>query len=576
MDKRQEFIESCDFSGWATVNNKRCSDGKIIRDNAFSHCDGEIVPIVWNHRHDDSFYVLGKALLENRPGQGVFTYGKFNDTDSGVNAKKLVMHGDIFSLSICANQLQMDGDSVMHGTIREVSLVLAGANPGAYIQNVLKHSDFSESETVLFVGEPIDVCCEEESEKSIVHADKEETKAMPKTVKEIFDTMNEEQKQAAYAMIGEALDAEEVDEEEEEEDMKHNVFDVDDSRDDEVLMHNMEMEVIADAKRFGTMKESFLQHAETYGIENIDYLFPDDKNVTNEPIFIKRRTDWVSRVMTGVHHTPFSRIKSLFADITEEEARAKGYIKGNMKKEEVFSLLKRSTTPTTVYKKQKMDRDDMVDITDFNVVSWLKTEMRGMLDEELARAFLIGDGRLASSDDKIDETHIRPIWKDDALFTIKAPFKVRSAATSDDKAKAFIRACIKAKKDYKGSGNPVLFTTEDVLTDCMLMTDTIGRDLYDSVDKLAKKIGVSDIITVPVMEGLTREDSGTTYQLYGIIVNLNDYNVGADKGGSINMFEDFDIDYNQQKYLIETRCSGALIKPYSAIAVELDTTNHIS
>lgn len=583
MEERFNFIENCDFSGWATRINKLCSDGRVIRDNAFAHCDGEVVPIVWNHRHDDSYYVLGKALLENRPGEGVFAYGKFNDTDSGVNAKKLVAHGDIHSLSICANQLKMEGNNVMHGTIREVSLVLAGANPYAHIEHVMKHSDIADDEMYLCFGDPIDICHsdDEESEDVIEHKEEEQEDmaSTEKTIKDVFDTFTEEQKKVVYALVGAAIEEAtgEADDEEDTEDMKHNVFDsMEDRRDDDVLLHSMEMDVIADAKRFGTMKESFLQHAETYGIDNIDYLFPDDKNVTNEPIFIKRKTDWVSRVMNGVHHTPFSRIKSLFADITEEEARAKGYIKGNMKKEEVFSLLKRSTTPTTVYKKQKMDRDDVVDITDFNVVSWLKTEMRSMLDEELARAFLIGDGRLASSDDKIDETHIRPIWKDENLFTIKAPFKVRSAATSDDKAKAFIHACIRAKKDYKGSGNPVLFTTEDVLTDCMLMTDTIGRDLYDSMDKLAKKIGVTDIITVPVMEGLTREDSGTTYQLYGIIVNLNDYNVGADKGGSINMFEDFDIDYNQQKYLIETRCSGALIKPYSAIAVELDTTNHIS
>lgn len=583
MEERFDIVENCDFSGWATRNDKMCSDGKIIRDNAFAHCDGEIVPIVWNHRHDDSYYILGKALLENRPGEGVFAYGKFNDTESGQNAKKLVTHGDIRSLSICANQLRMDGNNVMHGTIREVSLVLAGANPYAHIEQIMKHSAVSEDEAYLCFGDPIDICHSDEEVDDVIEHKEEEQEDMAsteKTIKDVFDTFTEEQKKVVYALVGAAIEeatGEADDEEEDTEDMKHNVFDsMEDRRDDDVLMHSMEMEVIADAKRFGTMKESFLQHAETYGIENIDYLFPDDKNVTNEPIFIKRRTDWVSKVMNGVHHTPFSRIKSLFADITEEEARAKGYIKGNMKKEEVFSLLKRSTTPTTVYKKQKMDRDDVVDITDFNVVSWLKTEMRGMLDEELARAFLVGDGRLSSSDDKIDETHIRPIWKDENLFTIKAPFKVRSAATSDDKAKAFIHACIRAKKDYKGSGNPVLFTTEDVLTDCMLMTDTIGRDLYDSMDKLAKKIGVTDIVTVPVMEGLTREDSGTTYQLYGIIVNLNDYNVGADKGGSINMFEDFDIDYNQQKYLIETRCSGALIKPYSAIAVELDTTNHIS
>lgn len=356
--------------------------------------------------------------------------------------------------------------------------------------------------------------------------------------------------------------------------MKQNVFDNDNVQEN-ALSHDAMKAIIGDAKRYGSMKESFMQHADTYGIEQIDYLFPDAKTLNTTPEFIQRDMGWVQKVMGSVHHSPFSRIKSIFADITEDEARAKGYIKGKLKKEEVFSLLKRTTTPTTVYKKQKMDRDDVVDITDFDVIAWLKTEMRMMLNEELARAYLIGDGRLASSDDKINETNIRPIWKDEDLYTIKAPFTVSGSATADDKCKAFIRAAIKSRKDYRGSGNPVLFTTEDILTDCLLLTDEMGRDLYESAEKLATKLRVREIITVPVMEGLTRkgtgDDSSSTYELWGLIVNMNDYNVGADKGGAVNMFDDFDIDYNQQKYLIETRCSGALTKPFSAIAVEMKT-----
>ena len=402
---------------------------------------------------------------------------------------------------------------------------------------------------------------------------KNETEKSEKTVQEVFDTFTEEQKKVVYAMIGQLLDDENDESSDDNNDnseggnetMKHNVFDQEE-KNENVLSHDAMNAIIGDAKRFGSMKESFLQHAETYGIDQIDYLFPDAKNVTATPQFIKRDTGWVQDVMSGVHHTPFSRIKSMFADITEDEARAKGYIKGNLKKEEVFSLLKRTTTPTTVYKKQKMDRDDVVDITDFDVVAWLKTEMRWMLDEEIARAVLVGDGRLASSDDKINEQNIRPIWKDSELYTIKTVVTVSSSATEDDKAKAFIKAAIKSRKNYKGSGNPVLYTTEDFLTDMLLLTDTTGRDLYESVEKLAKKLRVSRIVTVPVMEGLTSSDGNT---LMGIIVNMADYNIGADKGGSINMFDDFDIDYNQQKYLIETRCSGALIKPYSAIAIEM-------
>ena len=394
------------------------------------------------------------------------------------------------------------------------------------------------------------------------------------TVADVFNTLSEKQKTVVYAMIGQAIeDASNGNKSEGgDEEMKHNVFDNDTEQQENVLSHDAMQTIIGDAKRFGSLKESFMAHADEYGITNIDYLFPEAKSLNTPPDFIKREMGWVSKVMAGVHHTPFSRIKSMFADITEDEARAKGYIKGKLKKEEVFSLLKRTTTPTTIYKKQKLDRDDVIDITDFDVVAWLKSEMRMMLDEEIARAILVGDGRLASSDDKINESNIRPIWKDDDLYNIKSTIEVDAAATSDQKAKAFIRACIKSRKNYKGSGTPTLYTTEDVLTDCLLLEDNMGRVLYDTEEKLRTALRVSSIVTVPVMEGLKREDGeGGSLDLMGIIVNLADYNVGADKGGAINMFDDFDIDYNQQKYLIETRCSGALIKPFSAITLEMKT-----
>lgn len=597
-------MEKYDFSGWATRNNLKCSDGRVIMKDAFKDNNGQKVPLVWNHQHNDPMNVLGHALLENRE-EGVYSYCTFNDTESGRNAKLLVEHGDISSLSIFANQLKQQGSNVIHGAIREVSLVLAGANPGAFIDSIMKHGESSDEEAIIYTGETISLYHAEEAggsnssqkdesaSKDSSNEDKKEEKSEDKeeTVADVFNTFTEKQKKVVYAMIGQALEDADKDNPEADEDkndkkddseggnkeMKHNVFDQNDKNQEKnTLSHDAMATIIGDAKRYGSMKESFLQHAATYGIDQIEYLFPDEKNVTNTPIFIQRDTSWVRDLMGSVHHTPFSRIKSMFADITEDEARAKGYMKGKLKKEEVFSLLKRTTTPTTVYKKQKMDRDDVIDITDFDVVAWLKTEMRGMLDEEIARAILVGDGRLASSDDKINEQNIRPIWTDSDLFTIKAAFTVAAQATDDDKAKAFIRACIKARKDYKGSGSPLLLTTEDVVTDCLLLTDANGRDLYESVDKLATKLRVRKIVTVPVMEGLTRtgsgDDSSSTYALWGIIVNPVDYNIGADKGGAINMFDDFDIDYNQQKYLIETRCSGALIKPYSAIAVELKTT----
>lgn len=588
--------EACDFSGWATRNNLKCSDGRVIRRDAFKHDDGIKVPLVWNHQHNDPRNVLGHAWLENRP-EGVYTYGFFNDSESGEIGKILVKHGDICALSIYANQLQQRGCDVLHGEIREVSLVHAGANPGAFIDSMLKHGEDSDDEAIIYTGMPLYLSHSDadKQEDKADNGEKKETSEKKddpekktdsdeeKTVADVINSMTEEQKNVMYAMIGQAMDDQgESDPESEDNNdddskggtntMKHNVFDKDDRQKENVLIHSDGSEVsseeistiFGDIKRYGSLKDSVLAH----GIDNVDYLFPDAQTLANTPEFIQRDTGWVKKVMSGVHHTPFSRIKSIFADITEDDARAKGYFKGKLKKEEVFGLLKRTTTPTTVYKKQKMDRDDVVDITDFDVVAWLKSEMRMMLDEELARAYLIGDGRLASSDDKINEQNIRPILKDEELYTIQATVSVQSSATEDDKAREFIRTAIKARKNYKGSGQPTLYTTEDILTDCLLLTDTTGRDLYTDVAQLAKKLRVKEIVTVPVMEGVNGKNGGA---LMGIIVNLADYNVGADRGGAVNMFDDFDIDYNQQKYLIETRCSGALIKPYSAIALELST-----
>ena len=580
-------MENFDFSGWATRNDLKCSDGRIIRKDAFKSNDGQKVPLVWNHQHSDPNEVLGHAVLENRD-EGVYAYCKFNDTESGRTAKLLVQHGDVNALSIYANQLKQQGPNVMHGNIRELSLVLAGANPGAFIESVIKHGEESDEEGIIYTGENITLSHSEPAEEpkkseeeELKHTDdkKEDTKVAeePKknegeeTVADVFNTLNEKQKTVVYAMIGQALEDNNNSEGGDEE-MKHNVFDKDTENQENVLSHDAMETIIADGKRYGSLKESFLAHAEEYGIKEIETLFPEPKSLNNPPEFIKREMGWVQKVMSGVHHTPFSRIKSSFADITEDDARAKGYIKGKLKKEEVFSLLKRTTTPTTIYKKQKLDRDDMIDITDFDVVAWLKSEMRMMLDEEIARAILVGDGRLASSDDKINESNIRPIWKDEDLYNIKATIEVDAAATPDQKAKAAIRAIIKSRKNYKGSGNPALYTTEDFLTDCLLLEDMNGRVIYDTEEKLRTALRVSSIITVPVMEGLSRkDDEGNDLDLLGIIVNLNDYNVGADKGGAINMFDDFDIDYNQQKYLIETRCSGALIKPFSAISIEMKT-----
>ena len=579
----------CDFSGWATRNDLLCGDGRVIKKDAFKDNDGKTVSLVWNHEHNDPNAVLGHAILENRD-EGVYAYGFFNDSENGQLAKKLVSHGDVSSLSIWANKLKQNGREVLHGEIRELSLVLAGANPGAYIDVVMAHNDEGEDVSELYANynENIMIHAASEDEKSDPNKEEkpvEEEKKQPdtgKTVSEVFDTLTEEQKTVVYAIIGKALeDSGETEDEMDEEDdnMKHNVFENEEVKQEGVLSHSEMQAILADGKRYGSLRESFLAHAgdtkysagtATYGIDGADdFLFPDARNLDVPPSFISREMGWVKKVMNGTHHTPFSRIKSMFADITEDDARAKGYIKGKLKKEEVFTLLKRTTTPTTIYKKQKMDRDDVIDITDFDVVAWLKSEMRLMLDEEIARAILIGDGRLSSSDDKINESNIRPIWTDEDLYTIKALVSVAAGADEDTKAKAFIRAAIKARKDYKGSGNPTLFTTEDVLTDCLLMEDGMGRIIYESPEKLANVLRVKEIVTVPVMENQTRTVDTKTHHLMALIVNLADYNVGADKGGAINMFDDFDIDYNQQKYLIETRCSGALIKPYSAIAIEM-------
>ena len=593
-----------DFAGWVTKNDIQCSDGRIIRHGAFADQNGTKVPLVWMHQHNAPENVLGSVLLQNRP-EGVYGYGSLNESESADTARLLLKHDDITAMSIYANNLTSQGANVIHGTIREVSLVLAGANPEARIEEVLVHGDSSEDGFIFYNAEDTPLLhsddgtasVEYQDEEVIVHADeKKEDEVATKnnekttdtqssgsddrTVQDVIDSMNEDQKNVMYALIGQALESD--DNSDEEDNVKHNVFDQDDSItvDTDAIVHDAMSEVIADAKKGYSMRSVFadyvannengeaLAHAATYGVDPVDYLFPDAKTINTTPEFIKRDTGWVSQLMNRVHHTPFSRVKSIFADITADEARARGYMKGKLKKEEVFTLLKRTTTPTTIYKKQKMDRDDVIDITDFDVIAWLKGEMRGMLDEEIARAILIGDGRMTDDDDHIPEDHIRPIWKDAELYTINTVIELEGSETEDDIAKTFIRTAIKSRKDYKGSGNPILFTTEDFLTDMLLLEDKIGHPLYDSVEKLATKLRVSQIVTVEVMEDQTREVEGKTRTLMGIIVNPTDYNVGADRGGAINMFDDFDIDYNQQKYLIETRCSGALIKPYSAIAIE--------
>lgn len=570
--------EGYDFAGYATRYGVPCADGRIIDKTAFIQNNGKKVPLVYNHQHNDISSVLGHAFLECRE-DGVYAYGYFNDTDNGVEAKNQVIHGDLDSLSIWANRLQESGNPprkhVAHGDIKELSLVLAGANPGAFIEEIVAHSDEEGYEAFIYSGDSLELNHSEgeteKEDKPMADTNKEQ-EPESKSAKEVFDEMTEEQKQVAIAIAGQAveealkergIDPENDDDDEGGEEMGHSCFD-NTGEDTNVLSHDDMVTIVKEAEKTGRMSDAFLAH----GIENIEYLFPDAQTINRAPDFIKRNDEWVNDVMNNVHHTPFSRIKSVFADITEDEARAKGYIKGKLKKEEVFSLLKRTTTPQTIYKKQKIDRDDYIDIVDLDVVAWIKTEMRMMLDEEIARAILVGDGRLASSDDKISEDHIRPIWTDADLYTIKAAVNITKDSTSAEIAKAFIVEAIRSRVQYKGSGTPTLYAPDTIITECLLLEDKNGRMIYDTLDKLATVLRVSKIVTVPVMENLARTKETFTYTLLGIIVNLKDYNVGADKGGAVNMFDDFDIDYNAMKYLIETRCSGAMIKPYGAIAIE--------
>lgn len=599
MGAKHSKYADCDFKGWATKFGILCADGRIIQHGAFDDIDGAKVPLVYNHDHSSIDSVLGHAYMECRK-DGIYAYGYFNDSEAGQIAKDAVQHGDMDSLSIWANHLQQRGPYVQHGEIKELSLVLAGANPGAFIEDVaLAHGDVIDNddyEAYIYSGDQLE----------LMHSDEEgEDEVANKSIQDVVETMTPEQQDAFYAAVGSALaedpnaldddegyedddddeedfddDDEDFDDDDPEEDyddseeyeeedndmgaIAHNLFEGTKTDNGDVLSHSEMQEIIEDGKRYGSMKESFLAH----GITDIEYLFPDAKNLNTPPDFIARDQGWVTEVMNGVHHTPFSRIKSTFADLREDEARARGYIKGKLKKEEVFSLLKRTTTPQTIYKKQKIDRDDVIDITDFDVIAWLKAEMRMMLNEEIARAVLVGDGRLVSSDDHIKEDNIRPIWKDADLYTIKYPIAITKETTAAEKATAFIEACVRARIEYKGSGNPKLFAPESIITECLLLKDKNGRIIYDNIDKLATACRVSKIVSVPVMENLTRVDKTDTLALQGIIVNLQDYNIGADKGGAVNMFDDFDIDYNAQKYLIETRISGALIKPLSAIAIE--------
>ena len=606
-----------DFAGWATRNNLKCSDGRTIRAGAFADQDGMTVPLVWNHDHNDPGNVIGHSVLFNK-SEGVYSENYLNRTQAANDVRELLRHGDVAQLSIYANHLKQNAArDVLHGVIREVSVVLAGANPGAFIDSVVVHSfegydeEFDDG-AVIYTGESLaenlilehsdtdeaegeeeeekkapededeeesDEATEEDEEdeededmkdkdKNLTHADEGEGE----TIQEVFDTLTDKQKDAVYAIVGMALEGEGDDgSDEEDEDVKHNIFD-NEYNEEDVLTHSDMVDILNDAKRYGSLRESVLQH----GITNITELFPNSQLVGGMQE-VKRDDEWVSGVMSGVSHSPFSRVKSMYANLTADEARAKGYIKGHMKKEEFFSVVSREVSPTTVYKKQKIDRDDLLDIKDFDVVAYMKQEMRSMLNEELARAFLVGDGRTPGTEDKINEGNIIPIWKDSDVFSVKVTVPFDEGDTDAQKAKKVIRAAVKNRKEYKGSGNPVLYTTEDWLTEMLLLEDLNQRIIYDTVDKLATAMRVSRIVTVPVMEGLVRtyEVSGTTYNkdLIGIIVNLNDYRVGADRGGEATMFDDFDIDYNAQKYLIETRCSGALIKPYSALILEAD---HVS
>lgn len=579
-----------DCSGWATKANTRCYDGLTIAQDAFKECDGKVVPMVYNHDHSDIGNVIGHCLLENRPG-GVYCYAKFNDTDTGRTARKCVESGDLNAFSIYANGLQKVGKTVKHGFVQEVSLVLAGCNPGAIIDEVIKHSAdedydggeaFIISDTALSLehgmdpdGNPLEELTHsaddgEHKQEEAKMADGKQNEG--KTLKEVYNSMTDEQKECCHAFVGLALEKADGGEDngEEDETVKQNVFDKDTTA--TVLKHSMEEidNVVKTAKSHGTMKAAFedagMDSDElTHSIDNINWLFPEDHLLDTTPRIIDKPDDWVSVVMGAVHHIPFSRFKSMFADLTEDDARAKGYIKGNFKKEEVFGLLRRSTSPTTVYKKQKLDRDDVIDINSFDVVAWLKQEMRLKLNRELALAYLLGDGRLAASEDKIDENCIRPVFNDADLFTIKVQCKTTGLTTVEDKYKALIKQILRSRKEYRGSGTPTLFTTEDALTEMLLLEDGVGRTLYADEAALARKLRVSKIMTIPEMEGRKGAKGG---ELVCLIVNLADYTVGADKGGAVSMFDDFDIDFNAQKYLIETRCSGALTTPFSAMAVE--------
>lgn len=583
-----------DCSGWATKANTKCYDGLTIAEDAFKGCSGQTVPMVYNHDHSSLDNVIGHALLENRKG-GVYAYAKFNDTPTGQTAKKCVENGDLNAFSIWANGLQKAGQVVKHGVIRELSLVLAGCNPGALIQEVVKHSadnmDDEGCEAFIF-NDPGSLSLEHGmdpegnplEEAVLAHSDdnKEDGKMAEetngKTLEEVYNSMTDEQKECCHALVGLALEEQDgdggEDDEEDESDMKHNVFDKDAGK-QTVLKHSIDdiNSIIKGAKTSGTLKAAFenagVEQGEidalSHGINNIDWLFPEDHLLDTTPRIIDKPDDWVSVVMGGVKHIPFSRFKSMFADLTPEDARAKGYVKGNYKIEEVFGLLRRSTGPTTVYKKQKLDRDDVSDITGFDVVSWLRNEMRYKLNRELALAYILGDGRQAASEDKIDENCIRPIFNDADLFTIKVQVATTGLSKVEDKYKAFIKQVIRSRKEYRGSGTPAMFTTEDALTEMLLLEDGMGRPLYADEAALARKLRVSKIVTVPEMDGRKGAKGG---DLAAVIVNLSDYTVGADKGGAVSMFDDFDIDYNAMKYLIETRCSGALTTPYSAMAIE--------
>lgn len=576
--------EKYDFSGWATKYNVKCSDGRTILKHAFKEDDTKVIPLVWNHNHVEAENVLGHAYLEERD-DGIYAYCSLNDADQGKNAKELVQHGDITSLSIFANKLKQNSNKeVMHGVIREVSLVLAGANPGASIDYVVSHADDSESEDATIYNDEnaLEMFHAEENpgipgktnegdpkpaEANLEHkeeSDPANKEGKKKTVPEIIDGMSDEERNVLYLLVGAAHEEAKNGGKEE---MKHNAFDEIKNDKGEVLTHSEFVEIIAEAKQKGSVKDAFLAH----GITDIGNLFPEDKAVGG-PATVSRNMEWVAKVMGAVHHTPFARVKSSLIDITGEQARAKGYVKGNQKVEEVVAALKRSTSPQTVYKLQKIDRDDVIDITDFDVIAYLKSEMRVMLDEELARAFLIGDGRSVDSNDKISPLDIRPVWGDNETYTVKRVLERADGASEEAFAKAFIKDVIRARKLYKGSGNPTLFTTEDMLTNMLLIEDKNERAIYDTVEKLKTALRVSDIVTVEVMEGVNRRDASHQYDLLGLLVNMRDYNVGADKGGNVSMFDDFDINLNKYEYLIETRCSGALVKPFSAVSFEEKTS----